>query len=518
MKEAFFLSLPCPTMTAPPRRFEDKPSTFAFFYHPAAQALGLGLATFVLCLFGIYSRPASDLAALWPANAFALGMMVRFPQLATGWSWLAIAAAYWAADGITGSSWQMNLLINTSNLASVAAGYGIFRMTDPQLHGLRHPMSVLYMLLAVLCAAIAAGVFGAMSMPYLFNEPLTSAFTAWFGAEIVNATAFLPLILTLPQKSKLPNWRQLRQQTRLRWRHALPALAVVLSAALGSWLGGPGAIAFTVPALMWCAISYHLFTVALLTFMVSTWSLLHLSLQLPLLPSGSMDRSMLLSARIGMSLIMLSPLMIGIVTATNRQLVERLRTLADQDQLTGVPNRRAFLEAAHAQMSRLQREQLPCAVLMLDIDYFKRVNDCHGHAAGDAVLRQFGHVLRECLRSHDIMGRLGGEEFAVLLPRTTLEEAQRVADRIRQRLLDTPIALEHLKAPLRCTVSVGLAAEAPTVSSLDALLGRADAGLYAAKAHGRNIVVHQPPAAKRAVALAQPPHSLSVEKEATAAL
>lgn len=186
--------------------------------------------------------------------------------------------------------------------------------------------------------------------------------------------------------------------------------------------------------------------------------------------------------------------MIGSVMASNRALVQRLRTLADQDELTALPNRRAFLEAAHARIASLHQQQAPCAVLMLDIDHFKSVNDRYGHATGDVVLTHFGRLLRECLREHDVLGRMGGEEFAALLPCATEAEALATAERVRQRLAATPIPLDSQLPPLHCTVSVGVTVQAPAPACFDTLLGHADQALYLAKAQGRNRVVlrHRP--------------------------
>ncbi|MEG2981853.1 MAG: GGDEF domain-containing protein, partial [Stenotrophomonas sp.] len=137
----------------------------------------------------------------------------------------------------------------------------------------------------------------------------------------------------------------------------------------------------------------------------------------------------------------------------------------------------------------LHQQQAHCAVLMLDIDHFKSVNDRYGHATGDAVLTHFGRLLRDCLREQDVLGRMGGEEFAALLPRATESEALAAAERVRQRLAATLIPVDSLLPPLHCTVSVGVTVEAMAPTCFDTLLGHADQALYLAKAQGRNRVV-----------------------------
>lgn len=455
-------------------------------YRPAWNACLLGLGVFALCLFGILSRPGGDLASFWPANAFMLGMLVRYPHFAHKGSWLAAAAGYLLADALTGSPLAKNLLLNAGNLASVAAGYLVFWQIDPAMRRLRTPLSVLYMLLAIVCAAFTGGLFGLYANPYLFHDKPLQGFAMWFATEMATDIAFLPAMLSLPE------WQRERRQWLRQQLHPaklLPALALVLSAALGTVVGGPGAIAFPVPALMWCAVSYSLFTTSILTFGASAWSLVSIAMTLQGATSGNVDRDLLLSVRLGLSLVMLTPIMIGSVMAANRSLVKRLRILADQDQLTGLHNRRAFLEAAHAQVDRLHQQQAHCAVLMLDIDHFKSVNDRYGHATGDAVLAHFGRMLRDCLREQDVLGRMGGEEFAALLPHATAPEALATAERLRQHLAATPIPVPDLQPPLYCTVSVGVTVEAISPACFDTLLAHADQALYLAKAQGRNRVV-----------------------------
>lgn len=165
---------------------------------------------------------------------------------------------------------------------------------------------------------------------------------------------------------------------------------------------------------------------------------------------------------------------------------QELRRLATTDTLTGLPNRRYFLERLEQELSRFQRYHKPTALLMIDIDHFKRVNDTYGHAAGDEVLRQFADLIRQSLRKIDMAGRMGGEEFAVLLPGSDLKGARIFADRLRQRVEST--ACMHGAETLDYTVSIGIAVFNQQDQSSDQPLARADAGLYVAKDKGRNRV------------------------------
>jgi diguanylate cyclase (GGDEF)-like protein len=161
----------------------------------------------------------------------------------------------------------------------------------------------------------------------------------------------------------------------------------------------------------------------------------------------------------------------------------RLRALAMTDELTGVPNRRAVL-ALLAQL--LRRSATPTSILIMDIDHFKSINDRHGHLIGDETLRSMTAHLRDAVAEPALFGRLGGEEFAVVLPATDLDQAITVAERLRERVMR--IDLSRWLGERRLTVSIGVATSVPTVDSISVMLHRADAALYAAKDAGRNCV------------------------------
>ena len=170
-----------------------------------------------------------------------------------------------------------------------------------------------------------------------------------------------------------------------------------------------------------------------------------------------------------------------------------LETLATTDPLTGLFNRRHFLDSLDAEWSRFQRYYRSVSVLMLDIDHFKSVNDRYGHAVGDAAIKAVAAACLEGKRKSDIVGRLGGEEFAILLPETSMSRARTVADRIRKRVMSAQILAEGIQFGV--TVSIGIAEATVSMSGIDALMGAADHALYQAKAEGRN----------RCIAFAPPP-------------
>jgi len=176
-------------------------------------------------------------------------------------------------------------------------------------------------------------------------------------------------------------------------------------------------------------------------------------------------------------------------TTRRREMEEVLRQLATRDALTGAGNRRQFLELAERELQRVRRYARPVTLLMLDIDHFKRINDTHGHPAGDEVLRALVACVGSSLRSTDVLGRMGGEEFAVLLPETGEESARQIAERIRSDV--EHLVVRHHTLEMRLTISIGLAITRGALT-LDELLKLADDALYEAKRTGRNRVVPAP--------------------------
>ena len=166
-------------------------------------------------------------------------------------------------------------------------------------------------------------------------------------------------------------------------------------------------------------------------------------------------------------------------------LTGKLRELATTDSLTGLFNRRAFLDRAEAEWARHVRYKHPIACVAVDVDHFKLVNDTHGHAAGDAVLQHVGALMRAALRTSDLSARLGGDEFVALMPDTTIDGAFALGERLLMRLLGRP--LTGLEKEVRVTVSVGVATSSG-LASVDQLFARADRALYRAKQSGRGCV------------------------------
>ncbi|PWR24700.1 GGDEF domain-containing protein [Zavarzinia aquatilis] len=437
---------------------------------------------FIACMTGILTRPLGFLAAFWPANALLFGMMVRFPRMNTPINWIAAFLAYLLADFVTGSSLLAAVWLNGTNLVMAGLGTWLYNRGNPAQDHLRRPLSVLRLFLICVIGAAAAALVGCGANPVLFDRPLLSGYAYWFSAELSNAAIVLPVVLTLPRSAAtfLPAVRHSLHSARL----IAPGLTVAASVGAAFAVGGPGAIAFPVPALLWCALSYGIFGTAVLTVGVTGLMLIAVSAGwIPDLESTSYVHETL-SVRAGVTLLALGPLTVASFNASQKELMQRLDHAATHDFLTGALNRVALTGKGEALLLRSPR----LAALMIDIDHFKRVNDNHGHAAGDITLISFARLMEGALRDGDLFGRQGGEEFVILLPDNGLQKALAAAERLRRLTDETPVDLGD--RTLRVTVSIGVAvstAEAPL--SLARLLQQADGALYRAKAEGRNRVI-----------------------------
>jgi diguanylate cyclase (GGDEF)-like protein len=175
---------------------------------------------------------------------------------------------------------------------------------------------------------------------------------------------------------------------------------------------------------------------------------------------------------------------VSIVQREREEAVAKLQEYADRDGLTGIANRRYFEARLRDEYTRWQRYGGDMSVLLFDLDHFKKINDQFGHGVGDTVLRVMAQRVASVVRAQDTFGRFGGEEFALLLPCTPLEDAMLVAEKIRKTIADTPVEVQGVSVPV--TASVGGASARVGVPAYDVLINEADAALYSAKRQGRN--------------------------------
>lgn len=198
------------------------------------------------------------------------------------------------------------------------------------------------------------------------------------------------------------------------------------------------------------------------------------------------DLSFGVSQLILMEQIVMSVLFtLGIVMIINERVTDELNIRADRDFLTNLLNRGAFIRQLKKSISFSQRSKMPISLMIIDVDHFKSINDQHGHSVGDLALIELAKAINRTIRIEDTAGRLGGEEFAIMLPNTSLDSAAMIAERLRQNVADTIIQLSEASFNLK--VSIGVSSLS-TTDDVEAMIGRADRAMYAAKSAGRNLV------------------------------
>ncbi|MBV7456761.1 diguanylate cyclase [Acidovorax sp. sif1233] len=457
---------------------------------PPLAWLGLALLIFAACLVGIFARPIGFLSAFWPANALLLGLLVRYPRLARPPAWVAAAVGYLAADLATGSDWSMALWLNGANMLGATAGWLVLRRLDERIRRLQRTVSALYLLVAALVASTVGALAGCGAAPVYFDTPWTDLLSLWFSTELMNYMLIVPVVLAAPRADDPPpamNAPQGLPGASLFWRVA-PVSSLLLAEGIRTVVGGPGMLAFVVPGLLWCALSYSPFTSSLLSLVVCLWTMAGVATGvLNFTPAHASD---VFSLRVGVTLLALGPLAVACASAARAEALRRLDHAVRHDDLTGVLARRAFLQQGERLVARYQRESAGLAVLMVDVDHFKQVNDQLGHGAGDQLLVGLAQAMAGALRPQDVLGRLGGEEFAVVLPDASPAEAHAIAERLRKVVEQQTFGAAG-GVPRHATISIGLVHSATLGgdADMDMLLLAADAALYRAKAQGRNRVM-----------------------------
>ena len=230
-------------------------------------------------------------------------------------------------------------------------------------------------------------------------------------------------------------------------------------------------------------------TTLLFSMCASLGSLALTWLFLRFLGHQEMGSAFYISLLVPLPMTLITGAVIFSLTVALEQARSRAHALSMTDSLTGLSNRRHFLQGVQRELHLAQRHQLPMALLILDVDHFKRINDLHGHSMGDQVLIEISQCCAQALRTTDLLARWGGEEFVVLLPNTHRDHAHHLAERVREAVAGLA-QLRVQSEAVRVTVSVGVAcADAGQTATLDVLVQTADRALYEAKRGGRNQVV-----------------------------
>lgn len=461
-----------------------------------AQSFLIVMLIITLCaLAGILGRPLSFLAIFWPANAVLLGLFLRFSYLNNLGGWLGAFSGYMLADLGTGNTLQLTWLLTLANLLNPLVTLYLLNRLKINYQEFNKGLTFVYLfLISAFGGCLASPTFAILTIPYVPNSFMELSriwvdFGMWWSGEILNFVAFLPIVLALPNKTTVQQYFVNQKNQRLSLPLVLPFVFVVVSVILTHFFIGPGAIMFPIGALIWAALTYNLLLVAIINCFVCMFLYNSLSAYY-LTESPEAFISTTLSVRIGLFMLALGPLTLSIISLNRQKLYHQILYLANHDSLTTTMNRRYFYEESEKTIDSTHREVKSnihsVSILLLDIDHFKKINDQYGHEIGDIVLKDFSNIVRSQIRSNDLFGRVGGEEFAILIKDSNLPACIEIAQRICDRVAETPIMIRQ-NQHLNISVSIGLSyQQLPSGTPFQQLINRADVALYQAKSAGRN--------------------------------
>ncbi|HET8596136.1 MAG TPA: GGDEF domain-containing protein [Castellaniella sp.] len=447
---------------------------------------------FLLIRLSLEFRPLLGPIGFWPANALLAGLLLRMPTSQQLSAWMMVTVGTALSYGLWYGTWHAALLNGAVDLPGVwLVWYLLARVW--QLETLRTPRAIVKILAAGMAGSLCTALAGLMAQ--LWHEAYLQTMIEVLLRQWLGYSAILPVCLLAARGERRPvsERRHDRKRQWRRWRLRLTALsgplgALAAAAALAILLGGPGAIAFPIPALLLCAHVYQQRTTAWLILITALGLVVARTQGWGLLPPGTDSVWAQISLQMGLQLLVATPLLVSSSLAARNDLVLALNQALDHDELTEALARQAFMRGATEYLQQSPAAFHGNGVMMLDIDHFKRLNDNHGHAAGDSVLREFARVIRASVRPQDLFGRLGGEEFGIVLPNTTPQNTQEIAERLRASVEKIRLYYDS-DEPLRVTVSIGAVHDSQMPgATLSTLLSSADQAMYYAKHHGRNQV------------------------------
>jgi len=475
---------------------------------PAQQEMHLFVLVFLLtagylatALGGLaVSRQAGNIATLWPPN----GMLVAALLLSAPrrWKVVLIAGAFGSllANLFNGNTLLPAVSITIANLVEAVIAAMIIRHQTGGRVLFQHSSDVMVLITASLTAALAAGIVSATSAKLLMHAPFTTIFIKWVLGDVLGLLVVMPIAVIAHDLMTHGPDVIMRQRSR---GEAVAILAVVFGVSLAVFSPDVPPVQFLVmPTVLFASFRLGPLGAALSTVIVAVVGSLGtvIAAKAGALPPDEITLRVF-NFQLNLAVLFLTALPIGSAMAQRHQLerdltdekerADRFATemaaLANIDDLTGLATRRFLLDQLDLMAATARRLKQPLTLAMIDIDHFKPINDKFGHAVGDAVLMAIGAACRSAVRSDDVIGRLGGEEFAMLMPLTDQETAFRIVDRLREAVAAISIPTSNGRA-VSVTISIGMAMFADQ-QQIDRLLLDADRALYLAKERGRNRIV-----------------------------
>jgi diguanylate cyclase (GGDEF)-like protein len=445
------------------------------------------------------SRQAGNIATLWPPNGMLVAALLLTAQ--RRWREVLIAGAIGSlvANLFNGASAVTASSITVANLVEALIAASIIRHQTGRRVLFQHSTDVVVLIAASISAALVAGALSATSAKLLMNAPFTTIFIKWVLGDVLGLLVVMPIAVIAHDLIKHGPDLMMSRHTQ---GEAAAILAGVCGVSIAVFAPNMPPVQFLVmPTVLLASFRLGPLGAALSTSIVAVVGSLGTVLAAK---AGSLQPDeitlRIFNFQLNLAVLFLTALPIGSAMAQRAQLERDLTeekeradrfaadmaALANVDDLTGLATRRFFLDQLDHMAATARRVKQPLTLAMIDIDHFKPINDRFGHAVGDAVLMAIGAACRSAVRSDDVIGRLGGEEFAMLMPLTDQETAYRIVDRLREAVAAIAIPTSDGRT-VSVTISVGMAMFAD--QQIDRLLLDADRALYLAKERGRNRIV-----------------------------
>lgn len=459
---------------------------------PLTNAVVIFILTTLFYFLGAMMRLVEELSLFWPLNAVMAGVFARYAFLHRWHYYLISYVAMLAYDAVT-TSWGMaSLIINFSNMVFIITMAQLIGTDRRQMSKVPEPVNALKLFGYCLLAALLCGFFGAIGSVGINGQGFWPLLADWFGEQFSTGVLILPCMLTMSMPHK---------PLQFSLQKSMPVVAVAISILASVGIGGAGSLAFPLPALIWCAVRYSLPFTCLITLLTGGVEIILVSSSVIDIAIGSpLEIPHMFSARLGIATMAVCPVIVSVSVEAINRLIRQVSLRADFDFLTRVYSRSGLYEALDHDDKRFADKHL--TVMLLDIDYFKSVNDNYGHECGDQVLASFAQKVQQVLGGRGLVARMGGEEFVVVATTDDPHEGMLLAETLRISVENHPFEWRQQK--LHLTVSIGISngnTDAwQLTETFNELLAIADENLYRSKKQGRNRTTDSDPAAKSASA------------------
>ncbi|XTZ36595.1 GGDEF domain-containing protein [Salmonella enterica] len=460
------------------RAFFSTPVRFFAEEKAVSNAVAIFLLTTLFYFLGAMLRLVEELSLFWPLNAVMAGVFARYAFLHRWHYYLISYVAMLAYDAIT-TSWGMaSIIINFSNMVFIITMAQLINWERRHMKKAPEPINALRLFSYCLIASLLCAFFGAVGSVGLNGHGFGMLLADWFSEQFSTGVLILPWLLTIT-----------RPRTALSFdvKKVMPLVAVAVSVLASVVIGGAGSLAFPLPALIWCAVRYSLPFTCLVTLLTGGLEIILVANSVINIFIGSpLDIPRLFSARLGIATLAICPIIVSVSVEAINRLMRQLSLRADFDFLTRVYSRSGLYEALNRDAYRFADKHL--TVMLLDIDYFKSINDTYGHECGDKVLASFAQKVQQELGSQGVVARMGGEEFVVVAKTDNPEQGLQLAESLRVSV--EQYLFKWRQQVLHLTVSIGLSNGSTAAWQLterfETLLGEADENLYRSKKQGRN--------------------------------